>query len=95
MNDFEQKIEYLKELRKEMDQVISETKAEGIQRIQELIKMFDLHESDFVFHCRESKVHLTCKYRGPKGETWSGRGKTPQWLATLEANGHNRETFRL
>jgi len=26
---------------------------------------------------------LEPKYRGPNGETWSGRGKTPQWLTDL------------
>ena len=27
------------------------------------------------------------KYRGPNGEEWSGRGRTPNWLAALEAEG--------
>ena len=27
------------------------------------------------------------KYRGPNGEEWSGRGRTPKWLAVLEAEG--------
>ena len=33
------------------------------------------------------------KYRGPHGETWSGRGRQPRWLAELEAAGHNKEEF--
>jgi DNA-binding protein H-NS len=36
---------------------------------------------------------ITPKYRGPSGETWSGRGRQPRWLAELEAAGHNREEF--
>jgi DNA-binding protein H-NS len=35
------------------------------------------------------------KYRGPGGETWSGRGRMPTWLSALEATGHNREEFRI
>ncbi len=35
------------------------------------------------------------KYRGPNGEEWSGRGRKPRWLAALEAEGRNREEFRL
>ena len=35
------------------------------------------------------------KYRGPNGETWSGRGRTPRWLAALEAEGQGREQFAL
>ena len=33
------------------------------------------------------------KYRGPNGEEWSGRGRTPNWLAALEAEGRGREEF--
>ena len=33
------------------------------------------------------------KYRGPNGEEGSGRGRTPNWLAALEAEGRKREEF--
>ncbi len=33
------------------------------------------------------------KYRGPNGEEWSGRGRVPNWLAALEAEGRGREEF--
>jgi DNA-binding protein H-NS len=36
---------------------------------------------------------ITPKYRGPSGETWSGRGRQPRWLAELEAAGHKKEEF--
>ena len=36
---------------------------------------------------------VAAKYRGPNGETWSGRGLTPKWLATLVAQGQAKETF--
>jgi DNA-binding protein H-NS len=36
------------------------------------------------------------KYRSPDGQhAWSGRGKTPAWLAELEASGRKREEFRI
>ena len=35
------------------------------------------------------------KYRGPNGETWSGRGIPPKWLTALEASGRNREEFKI
>jgi DNA-binding protein H-NS len=38
---------------------------------------------------------LPVRYRGPSGETWSGRGRMPRWLQTLEAEGRNREEFRV
>lgn len=33
------------------------------------------------------------KYRGPNGETWSGRGLAPKWLTALEGKGKKRESF--
>jgi DNA-binding protein H-NS len=35
------------------------------------------------------------KYRGPNGETWSGRGLAPRWLATLIASGRTKEEFAI
>ena len=35
------------------------------------------------------------KYRGPNGEAWSGRGRTPRWLAALEAEGRGRDEFTI
>ncbi len=36
---------------------------------------------------------LPAKYRGPSGEEWSGRGRTPTWLTVLESQGKKREEF--
>jgi DNA-binding protein H-NS len=30
------------------------------------------------------------KFRGPNGETWSGRGRLPSWLHAIEAEGKSR-----
>jgi DNA-binding protein H-NS len=35
------------------------------------------------------------KYRGPNGETWSGRGLMPRWLAALVAQGQAKESFAI
>ena len=34
-------------------------------------------------------------YRGPNGETWSGRGLMPRWLTVLVQNGQDKESFRI
>ena len=36
---------------------------------------------------------VAAKYKGPNGETWSGRGLTPKWLATLVSQGQAKEAF--
>jgi DNA-binding protein H-NS len=33
------------------------------------------------------------KYRGPNGETWTGRGLAPKWLSALIAQGHKKEDY--
>ena len=38
---------------------------------------------------------VAAKYRGPNGESWSGRGLTPKWLAALIAEGKKKEEFAI
>jgi DNA-binding protein H-NS len=38
---------------------------------------------------------LPVRYRGPHGETWSGKGRRPRWIVELESEGHNKEEFRV
>jgi len=40
-------------------------------------------------------VAVAAKYRGPNGETWSGRGLTPKWLSSLIAQGQSKESFAI
>ena len=42
---------------------------------------------------KKSGTPVAAKYRGPNGETWSGRGLTPKWLAALIAQGQTKESF--
>ncbi|MDZ4761904.1 MAG: H-NS histone family protein [Alphaproteobacteria bacterium] len=41
----------------------------------------------------DAGVKLKPKYQGPNGETYTGRGPTPQWLKALEAKGQKREKY--
>jgi ParB/RepB/Spo0J family partition protein len=34
-------------------------------------------------------------YRGPSGETWTGRGLMPRWLAVRVADGHTKESYKV
>lgn len=44
---------------------------------------------------RASGGKVAMKYRSPKGEEWSGRGKSPQWIADAEKQGRSREEFAI
>ena len=38
---------------------------------------------------------VAAKYRGPNGETWTGRGLMPRWLSALVVQGQTREEFAI
>lgn len=42
---------------------------------------------------RKPSAPVAAKYRGPNGETWSGRGLMPKWLSALVAQGQSKESF--
>lgn len=42
---------------------------------------------------RKAGSKVAIKYRDDKGNTWTGRGKTPRWLADAEKAGASREQF--
>jgi DNA-binding protein H-NS len=42
---------------------------------------------------RKASAPVAAKFRGPNGETWSGRGLTPKWLSSLVAQGQSKESF--
>ena len=44
---------------------------------------------------RKTGKVVAAKYRGPNGETWSGRGLAPRWLARLMASGKTKEDFAI
>ena len=41
----------------------------------------------------DARKDVIPKFRGPNGETWSGRGRMPRWLHEAEAKGHKRVEF--
>lgn len=43
----------------------------------------------------KSATVVAAKFRGPNGETWSGRGLMPRWLAALVAQGRSKEEFAI
>ena len=38
---------------------------------------------------------VAAKFRGPNGESWSGRGLTPRWLSALLAQGKTKQDFAI
>ncbi len=44
---------------------------------------------------KKAGIPVAPKFRGPNGETWSGRGLMPRWLSALVAQGQPKETFAI
>ena len=44
---------------------------------------------------KKATVAVAAKFRGPNGETWSGRGLTPKWLAALVAQVRPKADFAI
>ena len=38
---------------------------------------------------------VLAKYRGPNGESWSGRGLMPKWMSALVVQGKTKEDFAI
>lgn len=43
----------------------------------------------------KSATVVAAKFRGPNGESWSGRGLMPRWLTALVAQGQSKEEFAI
>jgi DNA-binding protein H-NS len=88
-------VEGLMELRKEIDVALHKRRAE----IQKQLERLNLLGGDKVARrggrpksaLKGRKVPP--KYRGPKGETWAGRGARPRWLVAAMKGGKKLENF--
>ena len=97
----------LLEQRQALDAQIAEAlraeSGEAISTVRKLISDYALTETDCGFSPpwidEETKVEkqprkpVPVKYRGPMGETWSGRGRAPGWIRAAEQIGGSRKTF--
>ncbi len=100
------KYQELLKQRDELDSKISEAlraeSGDAIETVRRLIADYALTAKDCGFsEFAKPKATVTqiksrgpapVKYRGPMGETWSGRGRTPGWITAIEMAGVGRET---
>ena len=100
------KYQELLKQRDELDAQISEARraesVDAIETVRRLISDYALTEKDCGFSppwIDETKVDkqprnpAPVKYRGPMGETWSGRGRAPGWIAAIERAGGSRSNY--
>jgi DNA-binding protein H-NS len=88
-------IDALMDLRKRVDETLLKRRAE----IQKQLERMDLLGGERVARRRRRLASalkgrkIKPKYRGPKGETWAGRGARPLWLVAAIKEGKKLENF--
>lgn len=75
----------LKDLQRGMGKVSG--KAVSKKKSVDVGKLIDMKRAS------KTKASVPAKYRGPNGETWSGRGLAPRWLTALLSQGRRKEEF--
>lgn len=103
-------IEKLEAQAARLEAVADEKKKKAVGQVVTLMKKLDVTPEDIMEYRprrgrgRAAKKAATARPRKPvapkfrntkTGETWSGRGRTPRWLAALEAQGKSREDYRI
>ena len=87
-------------LKEKAEAVRAEEVSNAVAEVRRLIKEYHLKAADCGFSggkraVKTQKKNVPIKYRHPGDAllTWTGRGKSPKWLAELEAAGRKREEF--
>lgn len=81
-------------LEKQMADVRKVEQADALAKIRSIMSEYGIAAGDLGTAAKPRKATkqsgpVAPKYRGPNGETWSGRGRQPSWL------GKDREKFRI
>ena len=81
MNTYAELLAQKKTLDEQIDKARKAESAQALQTIQELVKEFGF-TSQQVFPWKPEGKNVPAKYHDPQtGSSWSGRGKTPKWIA--------------
>ncbi len=82
-------------LQREAESVRAAELAAVVDDIRAKMKAYGITAAD-LSERKAKRKPVKPKYRNPaSGETWSGRGRTPRWLAAAEAAGKSREKFAI
>ena len=89
VNLSEMSVEALMDLRKRVDQMLFERRAELEKQLERMGRAVVGRGGGSVLKGRK----VPPKYRGPSGETWAGRGAKPRWLVAVIKGGKKLDDF--
>jgi DNA-binding protein H-NS len=88
MTEYENLIKQRELLDRQIKEIQAREKAEAIETIKHLINKHHISSQDLfakASHSSQANKKVAPKYRNPQtGETWTGRGKAPLWIAGQE-----------
>lgn len=99
MVDVKSELAKLEDMQLEVNNRRAALRSDAVKEAQQIIDQFQLQASDFRFKDGETMVRksrrgsVKPKYRGPKGELWTGRGRSPKWVEQIKANGESIEKY--
>ncbi len=93
----------LEQLRAAVEKAIKSVDARELQKAREAVERaaaefgFTLAELTGGFKARKTSAPSKAKYRNPAdaNQTWSGRGRKPQWIKDAEEAGTDIESFAI
>jgi DNA-binding protein H-NS len=88
-------VEALMDLRKRVDEMLSERSAELQKQLERMEAIAVVGRLGIVRGGRSALKgrKVPPKYRGPSGETWAGRGARPLWLVAAIKGGKKLDDF--
>jgi len=89
-------VEALMDLRKRVDEMLLERRAEIQKQIERMDRTIAVIDSRRVVRGSGSALRgrkVPPKFRGPSGETWAGRGAKPKWLVAAIKGGKKLDHF--
>ena len=103
MTSYKELVEKAQELMAQAEELKKKELESVINTIKAQIEEFELTAADLGFSTTGGKKksiskkmsEVAPKYRSPNGEEWSGRGRSPKWLAEEIAKGKTKEDFAI
>jgi DNA-binding protein H-NS len=89
-------VEALMDLRKRVDEMLLEHRAEIAQQLERMDRTIAVVGRLRIVRGGRSALKgmkVPAKYRGPSGETWAGRGARPRWLVAAIKGGKKLDDF--
>jgi len=89
-------VEALMDLRKRVDEMLHQHRAELEKQLQRMGRAIALVGGRRIVRGGGSVLKgrkVPPKYRGPSGETWAGRGARPRWLVAAIKGGKKLDDF--